>query len=182
MKSLEDKIFEMLKMQQAYDETVFKAHGIKGYAQIEENIQSAMIDEIGELNHELKADWCWWKKTQTPKDMIKVLEELADVMHFSFMAMIACRVNKKRPHLEDTELREMMKGVCLSKVICYHRTPSMTMADLIDVSRSYHPSNAPYILDRLLSLIVSLGIDFNTAYKAYKIKNKKNYQRIREGY
>ena len=43
----------------------------------------AILDEIGELTHELKANWCWWKKTQAPVDNEKVLGELVDIWHFA---------------------------------------------------------------------------------------------------
>ena len=48
----------------------------------QDNTYLALLDEIGELNHELKAEWCWWKKTQAPVNREKVLGELADVAHF----------------------------------------------------------------------------------------------------
>jgi dimeric dUTPase (all-alpha-NTP-PPase superfamily) len=41
-----------------------------------------ILDEVGELTHELKANWCWWKKTQPPVDEKKVLGELVDIWHF----------------------------------------------------------------------------------------------------
>lgn len=39
----------------------------------EEKLNLAILDEIGELTHELKANWCWWKKSQAPVDNEKVL-------------------------------------------------------------------------------------------------------------
>ena len=69
----------MLDMQRRLDDKVEEVHnctiGI-------ENLEMALLDEIGELTHELKYTWCWWKKTQAPVDKEKVLGELVDIWHF----------------------------------------------------------------------------------------------------
>jgi dimeric dUTPase (all-alpha-NTP-PPase superfamily) len=44
-----------------------------------------LFDELGELMHAQKSDWCWWKFTQEPTDKAKVFEEYADVLHFALM-------------------------------------------------------------------------------------------------
>ena len=73
-------IKEMLKMQAKLDEAIMKEYGLKEID--EEKLSFAILDEIGELTHELKANWCWWKKTQAPVDKEKVLGELVDIWHF----------------------------------------------------------------------------------------------------
>lgn len=73
-------IKEMLKMQKKLDEAIMEEYGLEELD--EEKLNLAILDEIGELTHELKANWCWWKKTQAPVDKEKVLGELVDVWHF----------------------------------------------------------------------------------------------------
>ena len=74
-------IKEMLQMQAKLDQAIMKEYGLTEIN--EENLRMAILDEVGELTHELKANWCWWKKTQAPVDNDKVLGELVDVWHFA---------------------------------------------------------------------------------------------------
>ena len=81
MKSKEyDLIKEMLQMQAKLDEAIMKEYGLDEIDK--ENLKMAILDEVGELTHELKGEWCWWKKTQAPVDEEKVLGELVDIWHF----------------------------------------------------------------------------------------------------
>ena len=81
MTSKEFKLIkEMLHKQAELDKSIMSAYGLTEID--EENLRMAILDEVGELTHELKGDWCWWKKTQAPVDMRKVLGELVDVWHF----------------------------------------------------------------------------------------------------
>lgn len=73
-------IRKMLKMQAKLDEAIMKEYGL--ICIYEENLSFAILDEVGELTHELKANWCWWKKTQPQVDEEKVLGELVDIWHF----------------------------------------------------------------------------------------------------
>lgn len=81
MTSKEFKLIkEMLHKQAELDKSIMSAYGLTEID--EENLRMAILDEVGELTHELKGDWCWWKKTQAPVDTKKVLGELIDVWHF----------------------------------------------------------------------------------------------------
>ena len=62
-------IKEMLQMQKKLDEAIMKEYGLTEIN--EENLRMAILDEVGELTHELKGNWCWWKKTQAPVDTDK---------------------------------------------------------------------------------------------------------------
>ena len=73
-------IKEMLQMQKKLDEAIMNEYGLNEID--EENLRMAILDEVGELTHELKGNWCWWKKTQAPVDDKKVLGELVDIWHF----------------------------------------------------------------------------------------------------
>ncbi len=73
-------LLEMMTLQNVLDTR------IKEDKVVEFNIhrwRMALIDEIGELTHELKPSWCWWKDTVGTIDNKKVLQELVDVWHFA---------------------------------------------------------------------------------------------------
>lgn len=61
-----DLIKEMLQMQEKLDEAIMSAYRLTEINK--ENLRMAILDEVGELTHELKGEWCWWKKTQAPVD------------------------------------------------------------------------------------------------------------------
>ena len=54
-------IKEMLQMQAKLDKSIMSAYGLKKIT--DDKLAFAILDEVGELTHELKGDWCWWKKT-----------------------------------------------------------------------------------------------------------------------
>lgn len=78
-----EMIKDMLERQKAYDAEVFKKHNVDYVSKAQ--LESALFDELGELMHAQKSDWCWWKFTQEPKDEAKVFEEYIDVVHFALM-------------------------------------------------------------------------------------------------
>lgn len=78
-----EMIKDMLERQKAYDAEVFKKHNVDYISKSQ--LESALFDELGELMHAQKSDWCWWKFTQEPKDEAKVFEEYIDVVHFALM-------------------------------------------------------------------------------------------------
>lgn len=59
-------IKEMLQMQAKLDKAIMDEYGLEKLD--EENLRMAILDEVGELTHELKGEWCWWKKTQPQGD------------------------------------------------------------------------------------------------------------------
>ena len=83
-------IKEMLQMQEKLDESIMKEYGLTEIN--EENLRMAILDEVGELTHELKGNWCWWKKTQAPVDNDKVLGELVDIFHEIFQLRNSCNL------------------------------------------------------------------------------------------
>ena len=70
-------IIKMLKMQSKLDKAIMDEYGLDKID--EDKLSLAILDEVGELTHELKGKWCWWKKTQAQVDNSKVLGELVDV-------------------------------------------------------------------------------------------------------
>ena len=76
---IKEQLTQMFLMQETLNQNILKEFGQDSMTK--EKLQLAIIDELGELTHELKGNWCWWKKTQKPVDRKRVLEELVDVYH-----------------------------------------------------------------------------------------------------
>ena len=77
---IKNQLKEMFQMQKSLNENILKEFG--ELSMTSDKLQMAITDELGELTHELKGRWCWWKKSQKPVDRKRVLEELVDVYHF----------------------------------------------------------------------------------------------------
>lgn len=166
-----DLIKEMLQMQAKLDESIMKEYGL---TEIEEaKLNMAILDEVGELTHELKGNWCWWKKTQPKVDRKKVLGELVDVWHF-----VLSYTNNfdDGESMFDTGTYEFDRGYkyYLSKTHFNKNALTNLFSELID---SW--------LEKLVILVVIteyLGFTIEDVHKAYCDKNKINYQRLKEGY
>ena len=102
MKDSELRMIEtMLKKQDELNSAIMKEYGLATISK--EQIDLATLDEIGEFTHELKGDWCWWKKSQEPVDVDKVIEEYIDVVHFALMYEIKFGSGKWIPFTFDEE-------------------------------------------------------------------------------
>lgn len=166
-----DLIKEMLQMQTKLDKAIMQEYGLKELD--EEKLNLAILDEIGELTHELKGEWCWWKKTQAPVDKEKVLGELVDVWHF-----VLSYTNNfdDGESMFDTGTYEFDRGYkyYLSKTHFNKNALTNLFSELID---SW--------LEKLVILVVIteyLGFTVEQVYEAYCDKNKVNYQRLESGY
>ena len=123
----------------------------------------ALIDEIGELTHELKGDWCWWKKTQKPVDRNKLLEELVDVWHFALSYY---------NHFGG------VLTIWLEKDYIEQRIYNIDVNDII----SHLITDNSIKLFICVELTYKLGFEIDDVYKAYIDKNKENYERQKRGY
>lgn len=163
-------IKEMLQMQEKLDEAIMKEYGLTEID--EENLRMAILDEVGELTHELKGNWCWWKKTQAPVDDKKVLGELVDIWHF---------VLSYQNHFNGGEngiLNALMfirnSDNILNLLMTNEYKLSETLTDL--ATWNIHK------MERLIAITEHLGFTVEQVYEAYCDKNKINYQRLKEGY
>ena len=163
-----EMILEMAEMQKKLDEALLekgKALGkIKQYET--DRVAFALIDEIGELVHELKGDWCWWKATQKPVDRNKVLEELVDVWHFGLSLDI------QAPYNERVLLR-------LDLWQPFRDQEEVLSAIYVLINKVY---NDCYVTEILYNLTYALGFTIEDVYQGYIKKNKENYERIANGY
>ena len=151
---------ELLSMQRALDESIKKQHNV--VIDIKK-LKIAMLDEIGELTHELKGDWCWWKKTQAPVNKEKVLEELVDVWHFVLSIENHSIYDKCNSQIMNYDFKRLVKDV-----------------DYVEIAGDLVNSKIP--LFYVMCLTYKLGFDFEDVYEAYKKKNAINYERLNNGY
>lgn len=160
-----EMILEMAKMQESLDEALLEKGRQLGKIEEfdRERTTFALIDEIGELVHELKGDWCWWKATQKPVERAKVLEELVDAWHFGLSLDNHNPIYK----LDNVELytgASILITYFISKIIEY--------------------ADWGYLLvtPELYKLTYALGFTMEDVYNGYIAKNKENYERIERGY
>lgn len=165
-----DLIKEMLQMQKKLDEAIMEEYGLTEID--EENLRMAILDEVGELTHELKGDWCWWKKTQTPVDDKKVLGELVDIWHFvlSYQNHFNFGEEARLSYLNEEELSNgMLKRL---------RTKKSNLSKVLTRLVIFESSIIPV----LIAITEYIGFTIEHVYEAYCGKNRINYQRLKEGY
>lgn len=132
-----------------------------------DQLEKAFDKACGELAHELKGDWCWWKKTQPPVDGQRVLEELVDIWHF----------------VMTWELFQDARGIdfIMKKYNFYINR----FGTGITGSVGYFIANVDYEFEKLpmlLDLTERLGFSFDEVYQEYINKNRENYDRLARGY
>lgn len=180
MKRAKEKIREVFELQREYDKMVFAVHG-GSY----ENIMCmngkigdcpwkfALMDEVGELIHEIKKSWCWWKFSQKPMDREKVLEELIDVWHFVFMKI--CYMEEKHGYGFESFAKGLDEGLAVMPV-------RPAFSDLIHYATLFTLIDC-YCVGQLLGQITAYcGFTLDECVEAYKEKNAVNRQRLKDGY
>ena len=159
-------IKEMLKKQEKLDKSIMKEYGLNEID--EENLRMAILDEVGELTHELKANWCWWKKPHKQK----VLGELVDIWHFvlSYQNHFNFGEEARLSYLNEEELSNgMLKRL---------RTKKSNLSKVLTRLVIFESSIIPV----LIAITEYIGFTIEQVYEAYCGKNKINYQRLKEGY
>lgn len=161
-----EMIKDMLERQKAYDAEVFKKHKITSVSR--QRLESALFDELGELMHAQKGDWCWWKFTQEPVDVAKVIEEYVDVLHFALMFEITygdCRYQN-----EDIEYN-------------YHRLKyDLVLGQAYVYSKLLCSVKDDDVLAYVIALGLHMGLSLEEIYKEYIRKNDINKERLKEGH
>lgn len=155
---------EMIQMQMALDSAIYDGNNVEYN---EEKCYLALFDELGELNHELKKEWCWWKKTQKEVDRQRVLEELVDVAHFS----LSIYYHRYGIELDEFHYENESVEDCANEYV---------QLDLYRHISFPHLRN--YILVSLLYLTIKLGFTMEAVYNEYKKKNQINYERLKSNY
>ncbi len=158
----QEMIDEMIEMQRKYDAAVYKEFGVEYN---KNKTELALYDELGEFNHEIKKSWCWWKKTQKEIDWDKTLEELVDIWHF------ALSIHYHEWDLDNHSFYVFDDRLAYDDAEC---ELSYLYDQLINTDC--------YKLDMLHSIGLKFGFELEDIYKAYKKKNKTNWERLANNY
>ena len=169
---------EMLEAQKKLDERIIQGNGLT-YADLynSDRYQHALLDELGELNHELKAKWCWWKKTQAPVNREKVLEEFVDCLHFVLSWQIATVEVEPDAYYRPAE--KAWNAYKRDEVTTVPRAAAYANG----ITKHYynHPHTEPPV-GALIRLMNGLGFNIEEVYNAYMTKNRINHERQDNGY
>lgn len=166
---IKEQLKEMFQMQRTLNENILNEFGEE--VMTEEKLELAIIDELGELTHELKGEWCWWKKSQKPVDRKRVLEELVDVYHFVMTSEMTRRYSST-----DKEI-----DFILNKYDFYFSYFDEIKNERLDYLIGDISATCDK-LGELLKLTKCLGFKFDEVYQEYLNKNKINYERLKNGY
>lgn len=159
-------IKEMLERQKKYDAEVFKKHNITSVSR--QQLESALFDELGELMHAQKGDWCWWKFTQEPVDVAKVFEEYIDVVHFALMYEIKFGTGC----FEDEDVKWNYDNLRMNLGFGKAYTYSCV------ISRTKNNNVLAYVI----ALGLTMGYSIEEIYNEYVRKNEINKERLANGY
>lgn len=166
---INEQLKEMFQMQRTLNKSILDEFGEESMT--EEKLELAIIDELGELTHELKGDWCWWKKSQAPVNRQRVLEELVDVYHFVMTSEMTRRYSST-DEVIDSILNKYEFSISHFNDLGKERLDYL----IGDISYSYAK------LTVLLQLTKCLQFSFDEIYQEYLNKNKINYERLKNGY
>lgn len=162
---IREQLKKMFQMQRTLNKSILDEFGEE--AMTEEKLELAIIDELGELTHECKGAWCWWKKTQPPVNRQRVLEELVDVYHF---------VMTWELYQSDNDIDFIIKEYGYY-IIRFGMGVTGVLGNFIGAVASNFEK-----LNDLLDLTEMLGFSFDEIYQEYLNKNKINYERLKNGY
>lgn len=159
-------IKEMLQMQSKLDKAIMDEYRLDKID--EEKLRFAILDEVGELTHELKANWCWWKFTQEPKDEAKVFEEYIDVVHFALMYEIKFGTGCYMDEDIKWNYNKLKTDLGFGQAYAFSCVISLTRDD--------------NVLAYVIALGLHLGYSFGEIYNEYIRKNEINKERLVKGY
>lgn len=158
---MKERIIEMLHIQEALDNSFMEY--VNNDKLDVNKVSIALFDELGEVNHEMKAEWCYWKKSQEPINRSKLKEELSDVLHF---VLTFHRIT------EGFDFNPDRVTVIESRHLQDDWDKVLRIMSLPDYDLIYE----------YITLTEKLGFTFDEIYDAYMEKNKENYERMKRGY
>lgn len=150
----------------------------------------ALIDETGEVNHELKKLWCYWRENQPKVDRDKLLEELADCLHFA----MSYYINENSPNCykygvfkwRTVALEGWIDNLAYAIVTEVEPNPYLSSFSL-----EKYRNEVEHIISFRSAVDLPLGVfaiaklcgyTFDDLIKAYKEKNKINWKRLENNY
>lgn len=159
-----NQILELLRMQEALDESIFKAKDIEEYPLDEARI--SLFVEVGELMNEFPTYFKYWKSSAVD-NREKGLVEYVDCLHFALS-------------LTNYELTESEKESIPNYSKCKNWWNTYDCIE--EISDDLTRGSLRTILEDLFALGNHLGFTWEEIYNAYKEKNKVNWERLKNKY
>ena len=127
-------------------------------------LETALLDELGELNHELKPLWAWWAKPGMGSEVNpeRVLAEAADVLHFLLLRELYAEDSSAEEHYRLTPL--------------LGDPPPSAQASLVSILQAL-----PFVAAcHLCGVVARFGYTPGDLTRAYWEKTEENLRRWRE--
>ena len=163
-----EKFKHMLNMQKMYDGKVMRDKHLDSINPSASRL--ALLDEVGELNHELKGLWCWWKESQTEPNKNKVLEELIDCWHFA--------MNRYLTYADADDPTPFVS----TAINCYATREAFDIDKYSEYMNGVVSGDEVTSLRDLINVSELLGFSFDDIYNEYLKKNSINYDRLKNNY
>lgn len=155
----------MLEAQKRLDQANFDKAGITEYPL--EEVKIAYRVELGEALQEAKF-WKYWKKSKGEVDREKLLEELADCLHFALSLEMYYQGDYYESNQYDITIRDATKYDIFKIVNCCFE--------------SDYNNEMYFILENTTALGLKLGFTLKELEQAYWDKNKINWNRVNSDY
>ena len=152
-------IKKMLKAQKELDTSLFQKGGLKKYPI--DQIKTAYRVELGEALQEWKL-FKYWKKNKGITDINKLLEEVADCLHFALSLE-----GEIKNHIFEEVTEEEFKDY-----------DKYDLYDILDECFTIYST----VLGDTIALGLKLGFTLDQLEEAYYKKNKINWDRIANNY
>ena len=153
-------IKKMLEAQEELDKAMFDYSGLKEYPI--EQIKTAYRVELGEVLQEAKM-FKYWKKNKGVINPTRILEELADCLHFALSLENKVENYSYLSEFTDEDFKEYERYSLYEIIDTCFTLYSTVLADTIDLG-------------------LKLGYSLDDLEKAYYDKNKINWERINNNY
>ena len=160
------KITKLLKIQKELDQAIEKKHNVKASEIVNQKI-IALYVEVGEFTNEV-ANFKYWKSNKNiSKD--KVLEEYVDCLHFYLTLFIFKNVKEEinEPSKIEDDFDKMTLDLYQSITKMHKNLNQKTLHESFEI---------------FLAIGKNLDFSWNEVEKHYLLKNKVNFERLKNNY
>ncbi|MCV3754301.1 dUTP diphosphatase [Ureaplasma zalophigenitalium] len=166
MKSLIFNLQELFTLQERLDNTIAQNKDFNGQVDYKSQRVLALLVEIGELANEIQMFKYWKNNKQVNYE--KMLDELADVLHFACAHAYRLQVSPfVNPQIISSDLTEQF-------IALYASTSQL--------NKKYDKDQMQDVLSHIFGICCLLELNWQTIREAYIKKNKINYERVATGY
>lgn len=160
----------LLKAQKLLDDSLSREFGTDYWTiLVSHGYTLALADEIGEWLHEIKEEWCWWKKNQRPANRQKELGEFVDCLHFCLSHDLTARDG------DIAQILEEVQAFPFEPEWLYE--PAGSLLDILSKA-----GTTELITPSLITLGKSRQYEDWEILEAYMEKNQENFRRLERGY